>query len=645
MAYNFEYPYTDISRFNADWIINRVKELSNEWLSTRKEVDDFELNFEELKAYVNNYFNNLDISAEVNAKLEEMRANGELEAIISKYLNNDVINQVNKNTADINTINTKLNNMDEDSTVKYIFIGGSIEAPTYSTNFMIYNNEGYIFDFGYQRDCAYLRTTLKNYGISKIKGIIISHYHDDHIGDYATSPTDDGTPGINAFLNDSYFDFTACTAYLPHNDLSWDRMVGDFNDIHNSSLAIINAFNNRNINIIYPVENQKIEIADNFSFVFNNLSSIYFNSYYNYYYDQAMVPVSPERTCYNNFSMILTVNHFNNKFIYPGDVQELAQGYNYACLKDVKMNVTSHHSVNWYANEKWLKNLHPEITIANIARPARYYTNVELSTCIGCSSNTLCTGDNGYIEINSNKEGYNLIKGEPMITNGTDNKNYQGQELLGGVDLNNIITPGVYNYAYQTGNKFTETMLNRPFDINSNFTLYVDYVTNQRVIRQIAVSTEKSNEGEYNSTRIGIRFTKPQSVANMNNPPEWNLWQYLVASRAIRSSSLNTYFSYNSVTNYSTQYSRINYINGTLTITFDLRATTEVTSNTAVLDNSTFEVSLHPVTERRFFFLAYGNGKPISMYLKITPEGNISLHNYEVISSGTIFYGTVTVTL
>ena len=140
---------------------------------------------------------------------------------------------------------------------------------------MIYNNEGYIFDFGYQRDCSYLRTTLKNYGISKIKGIIISHYHDDHIGDYATSPTDDGTPGINAFLTDSYFDFTECTAYLPHNDLSWDRMVGDFNDIHNSAeslLAIIN-----DILDISKIESGKMELFPiNYSIysLVDNVSSV-----------------------------------------------------------------------------------------------------------------------------------------------------------------------------------------------------------------------------------------------------------------------------------------------------------------------------------------------------------------------------------
>lgn len=27
MAYNYEYPYTDPNRYNADWLLNKVKEL------------------------------------------------------------------------------------------------------------------------------------------------------------------------------------------------------------------------------------------------------------------------------------------------------------------------------------------------------------------------------------------------------------------------------------------------------------------------------------------------------------------------------------------------------------------------------------------------------------------------------------------
>ena len=34
MAYNYEYPYTDPNRYNSDWLLNKVKELAEEWLQT-----------------------------------------------------------------------------------------------------------------------------------------------------------------------------------------------------------------------------------------------------------------------------------------------------------------------------------------------------------------------------------------------------------------------------------------------------------------------------------------------------------------------------------------------------------------------------------------------------------------------------------
>lgn len=47
--------------------------------------------FIELKNYVDNYFNNLDVQTEINNKLDEMQKNGTLQEIISQYLNSKAI--------------------------------------------------------------------------------------------------------------------------------------------------------------------------------------------------------------------------------------------------------------------------------------------------------------------------------------------------------------------------------------------------------------------------------------------------------------------------------------------------------------------------------------------------------------------------
>lgn len=87
MAFNYEYPYTDAQRYNDDWLINKVKELSMDWLKTSGEWTDMQEAWEELKQYITNYFNNLDVQEEINKKLDVMKADGSLFNIIRPLFN------------------------------------------------------------------------------------------------------------------------------------------------------------------------------------------------------------------------------------------------------------------------------------------------------------------------------------------------------------------------------------------------------------------------------------------------------------------------------------------------------------------------------------------------------------------------------
>ena len=72
-------PYSDFNNLNLDWIIEKVKEYIDK-------VDILEINFNDLKNYVTNYFDNLDVQEEINNKLDEMALDGTLTSIISEYL-------------------------------------------------------------------------------------------------------------------------------------------------------------------------------------------------------------------------------------------------------------------------------------------------------------------------------------------------------------------------------------------------------------------------------------------------------------------------------------------------------------------------------------------------------------------------------
>lgn len=86
MAYNYEYPYTDPSRANSDWILSEMKRVLSEWASTLKEWTGTKDDFDALRAYVRDYFKNLDVREEIDEKLDSMVDDGTLAAIIDQQI-------------------------------------------------------------------------------------------------------------------------------------------------------------------------------------------------------------------------------------------------------------------------------------------------------------------------------------------------------------------------------------------------------------------------------------------------------------------------------------------------------------------------------------------------------------------------------
>ena len=62
-----EYPYVNFSEYNYDWLIKKVKEVLQNF-------DVLNTDFNTLRTYVEDYFENLDLTAEVDAKIDEMIA-------------------------------------------------------------------------------------------------------------------------------------------------------------------------------------------------------------------------------------------------------------------------------------------------------------------------------------------------------------------------------------------------------------------------------------------------------------------------------------------------------------------------------------------------------------------------------------------
>lgn len=80
-------PYSNFHELNQDWFLNEFNKIVAQWKAMQKNFDSLQDAFNDLKNYVQDYFKNLDVQDEINNKLNEMLANGELYAYIQKFLN------------------------------------------------------------------------------------------------------------------------------------------------------------------------------------------------------------------------------------------------------------------------------------------------------------------------------------------------------------------------------------------------------------------------------------------------------------------------------------------------------------------------------------------------------------------------------
>lgn len=94
MALFENFPYTNLHDLNLDWVLATVRKLIAEWTAYQtamnKNFADLSAAFDDLREYVNNYFDTLDVTEEVTEAvqnvLNEMIEDGTLENMISEYI-------------------------------------------------------------------------------------------------------------------------------------------------------------------------------------------------------------------------------------------------------------------------------------------------------------------------------------------------------------------------------------------------------------------------------------------------------------------------------------------------------------------------------------------------------------------------------
>ena len=80
--FEHKYVYSDFNEYNLDWIIKKIRELSEEWAEMQTSFSDLSGQFESLKNYIDNYFENLDLDEEVRRNLDQMVVDGTMNTLI-----------------------------------------------------------------------------------------------------------------------------------------------------------------------------------------------------------------------------------------------------------------------------------------------------------------------------------------------------------------------------------------------------------------------------------------------------------------------------------------------------------------------------------------------------------------------------------
>lgn len=343
MAFLDNFPYTNIHELNLDWILRVLKAMG-------VKIDEYTDKVDELTDEVNNFIQNADIPGTVREVLLEMYEDGRLADLVS---------------AAVVAISDK---------VTYYFTGGGTQGTGGSHGTAIWADTAdgaIIMDFGWSANG--LLASMQAHDVTKVRAIILSHYHDDHVGGTDLS-------GFYNVMRWAGFDFSECVAYLPHGLIEWDRMQGDSFQFEQDAEAAIKtelaahgmtAQNNR---MIEPVEGQRVDMG-NLSLRFFNLSANYFADYYGY----TLGSEGNDRgvTTYNNFSMITVIDHYSGyKFIYPADAHEPAEANNYRAWEGCDIVVSSHHCLNRQHAYKMIEAMNPEVFI--ISSGSTYYPLVML---------------------------------------------------------------------------------------------------------------------------------------------------------------------------------------------------------------------------------------------------------------------------
>ena len=194
-------------------------------------VEELQNLYNELKSYVDNYFENLDVQEEINNKLDDMAESGELAEIIEQFLHNDL---------------------------KFYFPKFWANRYSGDCNLIKYKNINILIDCYGPDAWTDVKAFLDFYSVAHIDYFILTHYHADHVGNFEN------------LVNSGYID-TNTIIYLPAPVQFWD----------NEPTYYTNFCDTNDLDYKVPEENEILQIDDLLKLTFTNCDTTILNNYYN----------------------------------------------------------------------------------------------------------------------------------------------------------------------------------------------------------------------------------------------------------------------------------------------------------------------------------------------------------------------------
>lgn len=475
-----KYPYSNLHDLNLDWIIKKIVEQDETIknfinLSTIKYADPIQWNITtqyEANTIVIDPDSGIAYISTQPVPTGVAITNDDYWSVIFDL--SDVLDQFAEQFGEsIEELTEKVNEMDSqiNRSKKIAFLRNNTETCLGDCIVIHDNDMTGVVDFGTEADASTLRGYLRALNISKIDFIIITHYHADHTGTGTAS-------GAVAFLQDTFFDFSECTAYLPHGALDWSRMVGDWASVQARETLIRSTMQSLGITIVEPVEGQIVHLNEQESLEFHNLNVAYFNQYYDIFYDA--YENTKDYVNYNNFSMI-TLYKFNDQvFVITGDIEKAAEANNYQYITRCDLYSVEHHGYNVNTDQHWLNQLQGTYAVIGVSTNIDPISNAYSKTTVEnllekgvkvistkeAPDNVIITMQHGGMTANVAYHG--LMKNPYMTV-------WQGTEFPEAADLDQITDTGVYfsNSAAKTAALLNAPTINNEPWIKSGFKMIV----------------------------------------------------------------------------------------------------------------------------------------------------------------------------